>query len=247
MDHPNRPFVDSVLRGLREGFWLFADEQPDDYPLTWDETRAPFQDDQVRQFLRDQRDEEIAAGRWSPSFGPDLLPGMYSMPIFAIPKREGSDKLRLINDLSAGRYSVNSMVRPEAVKGVTLDGIPALGDSIRSLADQHPGEKLMLWKSDIAHAYRNLPVHPTQQRFHINTIDGLRYVDHNLPFGARGSLKIWLAFDSLVHWIAVHKYEIRILFNYVDDSFGPTLGSDLLWFGPYHNNIPFPQARFLSL
>ena len=43
------------------------------------------------------------------------------------------------------------------------------------------------------------------------------------------------------------KYEIRILFNYVDDSFGPTLGSDLLWFGPYHNNIPFPQARFLSL
>ena len=56
------------------------------------------------------------------------------MPIFAIPKLEVSDKLRLINDLSAGRYSVNSMVRPEAVRGAILDGIPTLGDAVRDLA-----------------------------------------------------------------------------------------------------------------
>ncbi len=76
-DHPNQPFVLSVLKGLREGFWPFADAKPAEYPDTWDEFRAPPVDDAAREFLRSQRDEEICLERFSPSFGPDLLPGMY--------------------------------------------------------------------------------------------------------------------------------------------------------------------------
>ena len=34
--HLNRPFVDSVLVGLREGFWPFADTTKEGYPKTWD-------------------------------------------------------------------------------------------------------------------------------------------------------------------------------------------------------------------
>ena len=33
-DHPNQLFVQSVLVGLREGFWPFADMTKDRYPKT---------------------------------------------------------------------------------------------------------------------------------------------------------------------------------------------------------------------
>src|SRR5258705_331783 len=35
-DHPNQPFVQSVLVGLRKGFWPWAEPQ-DGYPVTHDE------------------------------------------------------------------------------------------------------------------------------------------------------------------------------------------------------------------
>ncbi|TFK78973.1 hypothetical protein K466DRAFT_506407, partial [Polyporus arcularius HHB13444] len=130
LDHPNQPFVRSVLKGLREGFWPFADAKPAEYPDTWDEFRNPPDDEAARTFLRSQRDEEIRLERFSQSFGPDLLPGMYSMPIHVVPKPH-SDKFRLVNDQSAGLFSLNSMIRPEAIHGAVLDGMPALGADLR--------------------------------------------------------------------------------------------------------------------
>ncbi|KAI0352123.1 hypothetical protein OH77DRAFT_1409764, partial [Trametes cingulata] len=129
-DHPNQDFAKSVVRGLREGFWPFAEPKPDEFPDTWDERRDPPTEDVARRFLRDQRDEEIALERYSPAFGPDLLPGMYNMPVHAVPK-PNSAKLRLVNDQSAGAFSLNAMIRPEAIKGAVLDGIPCLGDILR--------------------------------------------------------------------------------------------------------------------
>jgi hypothetical protein len=47
-------------------------------------------------------------------FGKDLLPGMYCMPHYVVPKPH-SDSWRLVNDFSAGPYSLNSMVDRESV------------------------------------------------------------------------------------------------------------------------------------
>jgi hypothetical protein len=60
-------------------------------------------------FLREQRDLEIACNRYSPTFGPDLLQGMYSTPGGVVPKPH-SDKFRLVNDLSAGPHAPNSWI-----------------------------------------------------------------------------------------------------------------------------------------
>ena len=60
-------------------------------------------------FLRNQRDKEVAAGRFSESFGSELLPGMYSSPIQAVEKK-GSTDYRLVTDQSTGDYSLNSMI-----------------------------------------------------------------------------------------------------------------------------------------
>ena len=107
--HPNKPFVQSVCASFREGFWPWANTQKEEYPATWDFSERPPKTEREAGFLRYQRDIELLAGRYSESFGTDLLPGMYSTPIHSAPKPR-SDKLRLINDHSAGEFSLNSMI-----------------------------------------------------------------------------------------------------------------------------------------
>jgi hypothetical protein len=55
-------------------------------------------------FPHAQRDLEISVEGYSPAFGMDLLPGMYSMLVGVVPKPH-SDKFRLINDLSVGPHA----------------------------------------------------------------------------------------------------------------------------------------------
>jgi hypothetical protein len=84
INHPNQAFVNSICVGLREGFWPWADTRLGIYPLTHDQSSRLLNLDKERDFIREQRDDEIAKGRFSKSFGTELLPGMYSMPIHAV-------------------------------------------------------------------------------------------------------------------------------------------------------------------
>jgi hypothetical protein len=85
-DHPNPPFVKSVCDGLREGFWPWADTLKRDYPITHDESRPMPSNEAHASFIREQCLKERDKGYFSSSFGPDLLPGMYSMPeVFVMP------------------------------------------------------------------------------------------------------------------------------------------------------------------
>ncbi|KAL6306384.1 hypothetical protein BKA93DRAFT_711167, partial [Sparassis latifolia] len=129
-DHPNPPFVASVCKGLREGFWPWADTHFGEYAETWNERRSPPQDEKGAQFLRDLRDAEIAADRWSEGFGTELLPGMYCMPVHTIPKPQ-SDKMRLITDQSAGNFSLNSMISKESYPKTVMDGMATFGRVLR--------------------------------------------------------------------------------------------------------------------
>ncbi|KIK68765.1 hypothetical protein GYMLUDRAFT_145031, partial [Collybiopsis luxurians FD-317 M1] len=75
--HPNRSFVPSVLIGLREGFWPWADTGfANGYPEAWDNSWAPPPSSREQDFINNQRDVEIEKGRFSRTFGRDLLPGM---------------------------------------------------------------------------------------------------------------------------------------------------------------------------
>nr|VWO96574.1 N/A [Ganoderma boninense] len=245
-DHPNPTFIASVVKGLWFGFWPFADGRPDEYPDTWDETRPPLLDERARQFLREQRDEEISLERYSPSFGPDLLPGMFSMPIHVVPKPH-SDKLRLINNLSAGKYSLNGMIRPESIKGAVLDGLPVFGYEFRKLHREYLSEDLIIWKSDVSQAYCRMPMSPHWQIFQIVTIDGQRHVDRCNAFGGWGSLCIWLAFYSCVAWIAVTKRGVSMLVVYVDNNARIQLRRLVQWYLTYGVYMPIDQARLLGL
>jgi hypothetical protein len=102
--HLNQAFVQSVCTSLRDGFWPWAKTQKEEYPVTWDFSDRPPKTEREAVFLREQRDIELGEKHYSEGFGTELLPGMYSTPIHAVPKPR-SEKLRLVNDHSAGSYS----------------------------------------------------------------------------------------------------------------------------------------------
>ena len=245
-DHPNPLFVKSVCDGLREGFWPWADTSKDGYPITHDESRPMPSNEEHAAFIRAQCLKEREKGYYSRSFGTDLLPGMYSMPIHAVPKPHSTD-LRLITDHSAGRFSLNSMVDHSKVTGFPLDNMRHLGEMLFDIRRSLGNISLTLWKSDIADAYRNLPVSPFWQIKQIVTVDSQRHVDRNVCFGNSSSAGIFISFNSLVAWIAKYVKLLPYLSGYMDDSSGCNLAGDVMYYEPYGKNLPTDQCRLLLL
>ncbi|KAI0082949.1 hypothetical protein BDY19DRAFT_216431 [Irpex rosettiformis] len=242
-DHPNKPLVDSVLYGFRHGFWPFADEF-DAFPDTWDVPNLPL-DDSVQRFIAEYAEQEEKLGRYSVPFGPDLLPGMYSMPIHAVPK-PNSDKLRLVNNHSATEYSLNDMILKEDV-GMRQDNVLDLGANLLHFRSQFPDSPVWLFKSDVTNAYRLLPMHPLWQIKQVVTIGDVRRVDRCCCFGSRGSPDLWCTFMSLVLWIAVHICGIQGLLAYMDDNFAFDSDRNLYPYEPYHASFPSKQVALLHL
>jgi len=246
-DHPNPSFVSSVCIGLREGFWPWADTLKDGYPTTYDGARPAPSDPRKASFIREQRDIEIAKGRFSPSFGHELLPGMYAMPAHAVPKPHSSD-LRMVTDHSAGPFSLNSMVNHDEVTGYPLDNMTHMGEMLLAYFHRTSGShELVAWKSDIAEAHRLMPLHPLWQLKQVNTVDGWRYIDRNATFGNCSSAAIFISFNSLVAWIAKNKRGIEHLATYADDSSGFDKMDDFLFYEPYSTSFPRHQTILLQL
>lgn len=242
--HPNPSFVRSVCIGLREGFWPWADTQVGVYPTTW-EVPSPTPSTQPEyDFIHGQISKEEAVGRYSSSFGPDLLPGMYSMPVHTVPKEGG--KYCLVTNHSAGEYSLNSMIAKEDIAGVTLDNVQDLGDAIRKYRRYHPHDELQIWKADVSEAYRHMPMHPLWQIKQVVSFEGERRVDRANVFGGRASQQIFHAFMSLVIWLAVF---IRLIqaFIYVDDSFSFAKTTDMAFYGKYRKMLPTEMVTLLLL
>ena len=242
--HPNLPFVESVICGLTHGFWPFAHTHYGSYPTTLDDSGAPPKTAEQSEFLRLQIQTESEADRYSVPFGPDLLPGMYSTPVLAVPRK---GKLRLCNHHTYGKFSLNSMINRDDIAGVKLDGIRELGESLRLFRRQHGNDPLVVFKSDVKAAYRRMPVHYLWQIKQIVTFEGLRRVDRAACFGSRGSQILFMAFMGLVTWIALYVFSIEHLKDYVDDAFSFERADHFLYYPPYRTTYPAKQARLLQL
>ncbi|KAF8804719.1 hypothetical protein BYT27DRAFT_7259194 [Phlegmacium glaucopus] len=225
VNHPNQPFVHSVCQGLREGFWPWADTLSDDFPLTHDKSHPPPADLKRSSFIQSQCEIEVKKNRFSKPFGPDLLPGMYSMPVYTVDK-PNSTNLCLVTNHSAGRFALNNMIDHTCITG----NVP-----------------VTMWKSDISEAYCLLPIHPVWQIKQVNTVNGLCYVNRNLAFGSSASPGIFISFNSLIAWIAKYVKFFDYLANYVDDSSGCNLIHNTLLYDPYQRQLPSHQKQLLDL
>lgn len=243
--HPNRPFVISVCKGLRDGFWPHADTSSPELPETWDNSERYTLETKHEDTVRRDIDAEINSGRYSKPFGPELLPGMYSMPLFVIPKPL-TINFRVVIDHSAEPHSLNSCIPRDKVS-VVLDNMHDLGLALRHARLEHPNEPLVVIKSDVSQAYRRLPMHPLWQIRQIVSFKGERHVDRCNIWGDRGAGHIWCSFMGLVLWIAREVKNLRDLFAYVDDAFSWDFAGNLELYEPYDAFLPEKQVRLLEL
>ena len=82
-DHPNQPFVQSVMTGLREGFWPLDNGE---WKVELEEVINNYSTDEGDlDVICNFQDKERSAGCWSDELSDsELLPGMKMSPMFVI-------------------------------------------------------------------------------------------------------------------------------------------------------------------
>jgi len=135
VDHPSQPFVQSVMKGLREGFWPF-DEGEWDLELSeviGNYASEPPDLDTIHAF----RDKECARGHWSdPLPTTDLLPGMKISPMFVVWQNQ---KPHVVIDHSAS--GLNDGV-PRSEAKVKYDDMRPFGQTLRDAHAANPHRPL---------------------------------------------------------------------------------------------------------
>ena len=235
-DHPNQPFVSSVIRGLREGFWPFDEG---DWKIEQGEVIGNTTDEELDlQAIRAYRDREVAGERWSLGLpSSTLLPGMKMSPMFIAWQK---NKPHVITDHSAS--GLNDGI-PIAEGRVKYDDMHPFGQTLYEWLHRNPDRRTVVFKSDVASAFLNLSGHPLWQMRQIVVVDGVWYIVRRLVFGNRASPRIWCSVSGLLCWIAVRKLKISSLHVYMDDFFGLDFEGNEVF---YHGKLrPRNQVQLL--
>jgi len=165
----------------------------------------------------------------------------------AVPK-PNSDDLRLITDHSAGIHSLNSMIPQNDHPTYPLDNLHLLGEILISAQDNDNASNLVLFKSDVAEAYRLMPMHPFWQVKQAVQIQGVLHIDRCGVFGGRKSGDYSVSFHALVAWVAREIKDILDLSVYSsDDFYGANDATDYTFYPPYNQHLPSKQCRLLLL
>ncbi|TFY78173.1 hypothetical protein EWM64_g5842 [Hericium alpestre] len=137
--------------------------------------------------------------------------------------------------------------KPSFDEKVQLDNVQDLGRVLLCVRHEYPSRKLVLFKSDVAEAYRQMPMHPWWQARQVVSIGNRRMVDRANVFGRCRSGNIWCAFMSLVLWIAVYIKSLVDMLAYSDDTFSWEFADEITWYEPYQCMFPTKQAHLLLL
>lgn len=127
-----------------------------------------------------------------------------------------SGKKRLIVDLSSphedpSNVSVNELIDKDLC---TLSYVK-IDDAIKAIC--RCGKGALLSKMDIANAFKNLPIKPTQWPFFCVKWSGKYYVFVRLVFGCRSSPRIFDSLSQAICWIAHNNYGVETIFHLLDD------------------------------
>ena len=190
--HPDRPFCDYIVRGIREGFHVGFDGtlcSPVGTPSNMrsaEQNPAP-----VEAYLA----TELAAGRIT-EVDQQYASGIIISRFGVIPKRGQPNQWHLILDLShPPGHSINDGVQPtlSSLHYVSVD------DAVQRTLQL--GQGALLAKVDIEHAYQNVPIHPDDRPLLGMQWNSRLFVDKTLPFGLRSAPKIFTALADALQWI----------------------------------------------
>ncbi len=205
-EHPDRDWVNYMVRGIRDGFRLGCDQSS---VTLLEKGGTMYEASQHREVICKYLDEEVQNERvWRVEEEPECI---QCSPFGVIPKRGKPGRWRLIVNLSAPEgHSTNDGIDSE----LSSVAYTSVDDVIRRVLEV--GSGALIAKADVKAAYRNVPVHPRDRWLLGMKWEGVTYVDGTLPFGLRSAPLLFTAVGDAIEWIATRK-GASWLRHYIDD------------------------------
>ena len=206
--HPDQRLVSYVVSGLTNGFHIrYQRKGCSSMSARMKMLSASQNPGPVQQY----RSSEREAGRITGPFKEQEVPQVHVSWFGVILKSDKPGEWRLILDLSFPPHkSVNDGIDRQlcSLKYLTVD--QAVAHILQV------GQGAVLAKVDVAHALRNILVHPEDRH-----LLGMRwgndiFIDMTLPFGLRSSPKIITAVADALEWVFRHR-GVTWCMHYVDD------------------------------
>ena len=162
---------------------------------------------QVRQKLN----KEIQEGRMAGPFEDVPFENFQVSPLALRPKKTPGE-FRLLHNLSYpyNETSINAQISAED-KHVKYASI---NDAIKKILSLPRGSYAA--KTDVAHAFKLIPVKPEQYHKLGIHFDGKYYYDKTLPQGCASSCRIFETFSSAIQWILEQRVPGILCVHYLD-------------------------------
>lgn len=172
--------------------------------------------------VSDMLRREIQLGRIKGPFDSPPMDDFHVSPIKLVAKSTPGE-FRLIHNLSFpyDECAVNFNIDDEFA---TVQ-YASIQDAIALIQKLGPG--CFMGKSDIAQAFRNLPIHEDCHHLLGFIFEGKYYYDTCLAMGARCSCQIFECFSTALQWILETKFKVENCLHILDDFFFISLSFDL--------------------
>ncbi|KAK4694694.1 hypothetical protein P7C70_g8691, partial [Phenoliferia sp. Uapishka_3] len=223
-DHPNRPWVESLLAAMREGFWPCHSGEPTPPPGKSLKARFTPRTEEDLDVVEAQVKSDVANGWTSPSFK-ELPEGCVVSPLFVV-RRGDEAKPRTVNDHTASELN----------KHIERKNAPAIFDTIpdlirlaraKGIAELPAGS--VWWKTDASAAFKMMSMHSAWQFRQAISVsykmpDGSRETRYHIEwrgaFGTRATPYLWTSIMAAILWIVQQRGVIENPLAYMDDAFG---------------------------
>ena len=163
--------------------------------------------------------KELARGSIAGPFSVIPIYNLHFSRFGVIPK-SGSNDWRLILDLSYPKGACVNMGISDEDARVSYQGLDVVIDKIISA-----GHRCHLAKFDVAAAYRNIPVHPSDRYLLGMQWMGKYFVDMTLSFGGRSAPGIFPSVADVLTYMLSKNLTFSSLSHYLDDFLQITEGS----------------------
>ena len=201
------PKAEYIIHGFTHGFLL--DFEGEDSPLS---SRNSHTVAEQKDIVSEKISKERALGRIAGPFQSPPFEHFKSSPLSLRPKKEAG-KYRLLHNLS---YPYNeTSVNFNIPRDKATVNYARLDDAIKIIQNFGPGT--FLAKSDIADAFRIIPLHPSQYHLTGFKFNDLYYYDKCLPMGCSSSCRIFEHFSDALKWILETKFGLREVVKVLDD------------------------------
>ncbi len=204
--HPDREWVELLVRGIKEGFRLGHEESR---VVLREGSGTMYEASEHRDIISEYLEREVQSKRvWKVT---GVAAGIQCSPFGVIPKKGKPGRWRLIVNLSAPEgHSVNDGIDRE----LSSVAYTSVDDVVRRVLAV--GEGALIAKADVKAAYRNIPVHPKDRWLLGMKWEGETYVDGTLPFGLRSAPLLFTAVGDAIEWAATQRGAVWLR-HYIDD------------------------------